>query len=597
MHSVQARSLKLLVFLLMTPTLPITTFAQTVTQSYQGHEAVANEVLIQFQQAAATDAAGQAKVAADLQQAQVAAAIDAAQDVGSAGWKRFHSASYDVTTLMSMLTGASGVAYVEPNWIYHITNTPNDTYFSYEWGMQNTGQTIWGVAGAPGADVGAVSAWNISTGAKSVLIGILDTGVQYTHPDLAANVWSAPVQYVFMQGSTEYTCPAGTHGWNTVTNTCDPNDDSQFGHGTMVAGELGAVGNNDLDVTGLNWNTSIITAKVCDASQNCAVSNIINGLQYMEGVKWEFGGRSGSANIRALNNSYGGSQFSQAFYNEIGYINDADMLFVASAGNNGTDNDTTPFYPASYGLPNIISVAATDNLDRLACLSCTPSDAFSSNYGPNTVHLGAPGVYEYTTGSGNTLEDFSGTSAAAPFVTGTAALSLSECLGGTNWLMSNILNSVVKTTALTGTTKTGGRVNAYNAVLAASQACPGTGDGQMDGTEQSRMWNGQMIYDSGTVSITVNGKTKTYSYGEYDTAYSIANTLESTINNDGTYPVTAYLLYSPLTSSEVYLMFTARNTGSGTCYTVSSSYTYNHTYFGGPSFQFYPYQAALTGCK
>ena len=116
-------------------------------------------------------------------------------------------------------------------------------------------------------------------------------------------------------------------------------------------------------------------------------------------------------------------------------------------------------------------------------------------------------------------------------MTGTAALSLSECLGGTNWLMSNILNSVVKTTALTGTTKTGGRVNAYNAVLAASQACPGTGDGQMDGTEQSRMWNGQMIYDSGTVSITVNGKTKTYSYGEYDTAYSIANTLESTINN------------------------------------------------------------------
>jgi hypothetical protein len=183
-------------------------------------------------------------------------------------------------------------------------------------------------------------------------------------------------------------------------------------------------------------------------------------------------------------------------------------------------------------------------------------------------------------------------------VAGTAALSLSECLGGTtDWLVPNILNNVVKTTALTGKTIYGGRVNAYNSVLAASHGCPGTGDGQMSGTEQSRMWDGQEIYDSGTVSITINGKTKTYSYGEYDTAYSVANNLEGQINNDSTEPVHAYLSFSSLSYGSAYLMFSAKTTGSGTCYTVSSSYTYNTTYFSQPSFQFYPYQTALTGCK
>ena len=595
MNSALARFLNVFFLFLMFHTVLTTASAQTAAQTYQGYDAVANEVLIKFEQPAATDAAGQAKVAADIQQAQVTANIDVAQDVGSAGWKRFHSTTYDVTTLMSMLTGASSVAHVEPNWIYHITTTPNDPDFSGEWGMQNTGQCILSVCGTPGADIGAVPAWSITTGTRSVLIGLDDTGIQYTHSDLAANVWSAPAQYSFMQGSTRYTCAAGTHGWNTYTNTCDPNDDN--GHGTMVAGVLGAVGNNNFDLAGANWTTSIITAKVCDASANCALSNMINGVQYMEGVKWEFGGRSGSANIRVLNNSYGGSTYSLAFYDEIGNAAEADMLFAAAAGNSGTDNDTTPFYPASYGLPNVISAAATDNLDRLACNSCSPSDGYNSNYGPNTVHLGAPGVNELTLTTGSNPFWFSGTSAATPFVTGTGALSLSECLGGTNWLVPNILNNVVKTTALTGTTITGGRVNAYNSVLAASQGCPGTGDGQMSGTEQSRVWQGQTIYDSGTVSITIDGHTKTYSYGQYDTAYSVANALEGAINLDSTMPVHAYLSFSSLTYSIAYLMFSAKTTGSSTCYTVSSSYTYNTTCFSQPSFRFYPYQVALTGCK
>ena len=203
MNSAQACFLKVLFSLLMTTTVLTTASAQTATQTYQGHDAVANEVLIKFEPAAASDAAGRAKVAADMQQAQVSANIDVAQDVGSAGWRRFHSASYDVTTLMSMLTGASSVAYVEPNWMYHITNIPNDPDFIDEWGMYNTGQSIQGVNGTPGADIGATSAWNITTGTRSVLIGLVDTGIQYTHADLQGNVWSAPAQYSFMQGSTQ----------------------------------------------------------------------------------------------------------------------------------------------------------------------------------------------------------------------------------------------------------------------------------------------------------------------------------------------------------------------------------------------------------
>jgi hypothetical protein len=163
---------RIFAFVIMMSTITTLGSGQTAIQSYQGHDAAANEVLIKFQEAAANDAQGQARTAADIQQARVTADIDVARTVGSAGWMRFHSASNDVTTLMSMLTGASSVRYVEPNWVYHVTTTPNDPLFPYEWGLQNTGQVIWGVAGKPGADIGAVPAWNISTGSQAILVGV-----------------------------------------------------------------------------------------------------------------------------------------------------------------------------------------------------------------------------------------------------------------------------------------------------------------------------------------------------------------------------------------------------------------------------------------
>jgi hypothetical protein len=166
MKSNAERFLSVFIIMATIITATIAASAQTTYQSYQGHEAAANEVLIKFQQPAANDAQGKAKVAADVQQAQVTADIDSVRTVGSAGWTLLHSASKDVTTLMSMLTGAGSVIHVEPNWAIEPTTTPNDPYFSYQWGMQNTGQFIVNTYGTPGADVDAVPAWSITTGSS-----------------------------------------------------------------------------------------------------------------------------------------------------------------------------------------------------------------------------------------------------------------------------------------------------------------------------------------------------------------------------------------------------------------------------------------------
>ncbi len=588
--------------LLLTAVSTVPSLCQTVRQTYQGHEAVANEVLIKFEQPAPNDQEAQANVSADITQAEVTADVDGVQTVGSAGWMLFHSPTNDVTTLMGLLTGAAGVARVEPNWIYSTTNTPNDPGFSLEWGMQNTGQTIGGEAGTPGADIRAYGAWDISTGSSRIAIGVLDTGIDYNHPDLAANVWSALYQFAFLQGSTQRTCGAGTHGWNTFAQICDPMDDTVESHGTHVSGIIGAVGNDGIGVAGVNWTTEIIAAKVCDASGSCPTSNIIDGIQFMEGAKFSFDGNGATeANIRVLNNSYGcGGCFSQALEDEISNAYTTDMLFVAAAGNSGSNNDTTPFYPASYSVANIISVAATDNRDNLA--STAYNDGTNSNYGANSVHLGAPGVFVYSTAINDNYEYLSGTSMASPHVAGVAELSSGVCAGDTEWLKQDILNDVRPVPSLSGETVTGGVLEAYASVRSGSTACPGTGYADVSGYEQSRTVriNGQYVtvYDSGSVSLTVNGATKSVGYGQGSTAEGIAWSLWNQIYNDNTYPVRVHALLSPsLNSAFGHESFSAKTTGSGTCYSMSASYTYNHTYFYQPSFQIHPSGSALVGCK
>jgi serine protease len=372
---------------------------------------------------------------------------------------RFRSRTKDVAALVKSLSARPDVVFAEPNFIVYATLTPTDPSFGQLWGLQNTGQSIGGVNGTPGADISAVSAWNITTGSTSNVVGVVDTGIDYTHPDLAANVWSAPFAFSVTIAGQTINCVAGTHGFNAITNTCDPKDDNN--HGTHVSGTIGAVGNNALGVVGVNWTASIMGVKFLDKNGSGSTSNAINAIEFAIQAKANFGA---GANVRVLSNSWGGGGFSQALLDEINAANAKDMLFVAAAGNNGTNNDTTPFYPAVYDAPNVVAVAATDNSDARASWS---------NYGAATVDLGAPGVNVLSTIIGGAYDYFSGTSMATPHVSGAAALVLSKCTGlGTAALRDTILSNVDPNSSLAGNTVTGGRLNVNKALVACSGSAP-----------------------------------------------------------------------------------------------------------------------------
>ena len=340
------------------------------------------------------------------------------------------------------------VAYAEPNYIVHTFGAPNDTSYPQLWGLKNTGQVFGGVASKAGSDIKAEQAWAVTTGSTSVVVGVIDTGVDYTHPDLAGNFWNNP-------GGIGG-CPAGTHGYNAVTNSCDPRDDNK--HGTHVAGTIGAMGNNTLGVVGVNWKTQIMGLKFMDATGQGTTADAIEAIEFA--IKAKLAG----VNVRVLSNSWGGNGYSQALLDEINKAGANGILFVVAAGNSATNTDASPSYPCSYRAANLICVAATDSRDNLAGFS---------NYGSSSVHLGAPGVNILSTISGGSYAYFSGTSMATPHVAGAAALILSAPGQGNltpEQLRGLILNNVDSLTSLTGRTITGGRLN----VCRAMPGCGGT---------------------------------------------------------------------------------------------------------------------------
>ncbi len=391
-----------------------------------------NEVLVKFRATANT-----ASVLSVASQED----ISESRPVGGAGAVRLHSRSKDSATLIQHLKANPDVEYVEPNYILHTTATPDDPLFSQLWGMPA---------------IGAPAAWDISTGSSGVVVGVVDTGIDYTHPDLAANIWSAPTAFTVNIGGTLVTCAAGAHGFNALTLTCDPMDDNE--HGTHVSGTIGAVGNNGFGVVGVNWATSIMGTKFLNAIGSGAVSDAINAIEFAIQAKAAFGA---SANVRVLNNSYGcagtgPSCLSQAFQDEITRAYNNNILFVAAAGNNGTNNDQSPFYPADY--QNVVAVAAIDSSGNLASFS---------NYGPNLVPVAAPGVNILSTLPGGTYGALDGTSMATPHVVGSAALILSACGPlNTDALRSQILSNAVMTPAVAGKVHNG-VLNVNNAI----QAC------------------------------------------------------------------------------------------------------------------------------
>ena len=266
-----------------------------------------------------------------------------------------------VFRVMEWLRSVPGVVHAEPDYFIGTHRIPNDPYFTYLWGLK---------------EIDAPLAWEVTTGSERIIVGVLDSGVDYHHPDLRNNVWLALDE----QGSD------------------NPMDET--GHGTHVAGTIGAVGNNATGVTGVNWRVRLVSLKVGSASFNLAAA--IKAIDYANEHK-----------IPILNNSWGGEFYSPALKSAIEYY---DGLFVASAGNSGSNNDIFPVYPASYDCNNIISVAATGRNGRLAPFS---------NYGKTSVDLAAPGADILSTDLHGRYSYLTGTSMAAPYVTGAAVL-LSE---------------------------------------------------------------------------------------------------------------------------------------------------------------------------
>jgi len=401
---------------------------------FQGKEVAANEVLVKFK--AATP---QAIIQAEMEN------VDESNYLGSGRVLRFHSKSKNVTTLLNEMSKRADVEYAEPNYIVHALAIPNDPSFGQLWGLRNTAQD---------ADISATSAWDISTGSKANVVAVIDTGLDYTHPDLSANIWSAPADFAVTIGHRKINCPAGSYGFNAITSTCDPLDDDD--HGSHVSGTIGAAGNNGLGIVGVNWNASIMGSKFLDANGIGTTANAIDAIEFVIQTKAIFGEK---ANVRVLSNSWAGGGFSQSLLDEINSADAADMLFVAAAGNSASNNDATPNYPSNFDAPNVIAVAATDNKD---------SKAYFSNYGKTTVDLGAPGVSIYSTIRNGNYEYYSGTSMATPHVSGAAILILSMCDMNTANLKANILNNVDPIPSLTGITVTGGRLNVNKAIRACS---------------------------------------------------------------------------------------------------------------------------------
>lgn len=319
----------------------------------------------------------------------------------------------------------------------------NDPKLSEQWSLHNEGQR----GGKKDADIRALSAWVRTTGSSRVVVAVIDSGVDYTHRDLISNIWVRPDR-IDEYRDEELGTIDDRQGYNAVDNSGDPMDDN--GHGTHCAGIIGAEGDNNEGIAGINWTVEIMPLKFISSNGSGTTKDAIEAINYVIDRK-----RAG-VNVRIISASWGSTAKSSALREAIKRAGDEGILFIAASGNSSMDSDRMPHYPAGFDLPNVVSVAALDRNDRLATFS---------NYGAKSVHIAAPGSEILSTWLGNQYEEHSGTSMATPEVAGVAALVLSlEPKLSVKELRERLFDSVDRLDSLKGKVSTGGRLNAARAV-------------------------------------------------------------------------------------------------------------------------------------
>ena len=326
------------------------------------------------------------------------------------------------------------VLYAERDWVVRKSLTPNDPSFVNTWGMNNTGQTVNGDPGVANADINAPEAWNTFTGNANFKIAIIDTGTQYTHPDLAANIFNNTAELVNGIDDDGNGYVDDIRGWDFFS--IDNNPDDTDGHGTHTAGTVGAVGNNGVGVAGVNWACKLVPLRFLGPTGGFT-SDAVLAVNYCR-----------TNNIKVSNNSWGGGGFTQTLFDAINNAKTVGHLFVAAAGNSNINMEVSQQYPGGYNLDNIICVAAMTNDNTRATFS---------NYGSVSVDLGAPGQTILSTYFGSAYAYLSGTSMACPHVAGAAAM-----VYGFNptWTYTQVRSRLLTTTrpvaVLSGVVATGG---------------------------------------------------------------------------------------------------------------------------------------------
>ncbi|HEX8737641.1 MAG TPA: S8 family serine peptidase, partial [Pyrinomonadaceae bacterium] len=366
-----------------------------------------------------------------------------AEEFPELGWQRVKlPAGLSVETAVARYANLADVEYVQPNYLYHLQATPNDPQF--------TNTAMYGLA-----KISAPAAWDLTTGSAAVVVANIDTGMKYTHEDLAANMWTNPGE---INGNNIDDDGNGFvddyYGYDFFFNDSNPLDEN--GHGTHTGGTIGAVGNNSLGVVGVNWNVRLMAIKIYNSGGFGTTSTmLINAYNYIRMMK------NRGVNIRVTNNSYSGCDeacgYDQATKDALDAMGNAGILNVFAAGNNDRNIETAPIFPASYTSPSILSVAASTSTDTKASFS---------NFGSTSVDLAAPGVEILSTVRlSNNYGTLSGTSMAAPHVTGAAALlaAYNPNLSVAS-LKATLMNTVDPLTQWNGVVKTGGRLNVDRAL-------------------------------------------------------------------------------------------------------------------------------------